>query len=766
MALEVTLLIISVTIITYILAGAKAIYEKRDMLDDVFIIGYTWQIFATAICYWVFYPKVVWQTEAEFAMEMIMKSLLIIAILTFVGYWHRHWQQIPMIKIAKSFFFITIINMVLLIPTVFFEMPFEYLLIPISTIFMIIEIVLFRRKDKRQHFLPFTQMTVACIVFLVSAMMRSTGDTLYLVGISNAALFLYLFGIVFYYVEFTSLKLKDSQETVLKESLKYKHLSERYTLAMQAVQEGIWEYDFSTDQFQISEGLAKTFGLSGTLIDNAYEVWRKMIHPEDRGRFSADALSDKESLKRSIAQIEERSLEREYRLALSTGEYNWVRHKISFERDSSGSVKRLFGVFSVIQEVKEAEEKIYQYAYLDSLTGLKNFTSLKKDIHKLVSFSKEEPSNCVMVVDIDRFKFINDTRGHQFGDEILKAVGQRLMEFSDEVYRVGGNEFVLVQSKGIIQCDVYNRLNEVYIYGDSELYISISIGLLSGAELRACATVEDVLTRLDLAKSRAKDLGGNCVISFDVELFEGLSEKMTISDALRPAINNEDLFMVFQPQMCLRSGNIIGFEALLRWHLNGRAIPPDKVVEVAEETGQMAHLGRFIIEQVFKQFKYLKPEQKVSINLSILQLEETNFIKEVEILRNKYSVESSRVYFEITESVWIRSQQEKIRVLHELRNLGYKISLDDFGTGYSSYSYIEELPLDELKLDMSFTKKMMKSRKHQQMTVNIIQLGKIFDLNVVCEGIETKEELNFLSLNGCDVGQGYLISKPVRLETD
>ncbi|GAU77945.1 EAL domain-containing protein [Fusibacter sp. 3D3] len=763
MVLEITLVMITFSIITYIAIGIKSAYKGRDPFKDFFTFGYSWQIIATIVCYLMFYPKIACYIQQQWLVSLLLNGILFSAIFSYVRYVRQ--SRIEKKYIASVLSIILSLNALMFIPVAFKKIDTSQLLILGSFIFFVFFTILYFFRDYRQKNLAFVQMFVGGVVFLSAAIIRQNEIDYYLVGISNAALFLIAFGIIFYYMEYSHLKLSDSKLNYKNESEKYKRLSEKYDIAMKAVQEGIWEYEYENDIFHITESMAALLGIKEGILVNALKTIRSKIHVEDLAKWEGFASANHTELVAFIKKSSAYKAEMEYRIEFPDGVYRWVRQKVSIQRDEQSGKQSVFGVLSVIQEVKEAQHEIYKLAYVDGLTELKNFTSLRLELDKMTRahVDKAFPKIRLILLDIDRFKYINDIRGHQFGDLVLAKVAQELIKSQDQVYRVSGTEFMIIQKIDNVVSGsevIFKYFEKPFNINRSDIYLSVSMGILEGPDLNKCKHSDELLMKLDLAKNRAKELGGGCFVTFDDTLIETISEKVKISEALRGAILNNELVMFYQPQLDLISQEIVGYEALLRWTLNNQEIAPGTIIEIAEETGQISALGDHIIEMVFRDFKLLGPHMKVAINLSVLQLEDTRFLTQVEALREKYQVDPSRVYFEITENIWIKSQQEKISVLNLLRDKGYKISLDDFGTGYSSYSYIESLPLDELKLDMSFTKKMMTSEKHKQMTINIIQLGKIFNLSVICEGIETEEALKFLTLNGCDIGQGYLISKP------
>ena len=759
MILEVTLVMITFSIITYIALGINSAYKGKTLLKDYFAFGYTWQIVATIICYMMFYPKILKYIDNEWIVSILLNGILLVAIFSY-GHYVRQ-NRLERKYIGFVIVIILLLNALAIIPLTLKWIYPSTLLIAASAVLLIIAGLLYSIRDLRQKNLSFCQLGSGSILFLVAARMRRSQIDYYLVGMSNAALFLVVFGIIVYYIEYTHLKLGDNQERIKSESDKYKKLSEKYNMAMKAVQEGIWEYDYDQDILYISDSMSNIIDAQDGIMTHAFNRILEIIHPDDLSNINKRWPLNRAHFKTLIDRNLNYNAEVEYRLKYIDKEYRWIRQKISIQRDEESGSSRVFGVISIIQEAKEAQEEIYRLAYRDSLTGLKNFTSLRMDLENILQNSNSQKDIRLILLDIDRFQYINDTRGHQFGDCVLAEVAHKLDECNNWVYRIGGTEFLMIQESHFSHESVFDCFAKPIIVNHSEVYLSVSMGILETSIFFDCCNADEVLMKLDLAKHHAKDLGGGCYVYFDEVLLETINYKVKVSEAMRSAILNDEFYMLYQPQLDLLTDKIIGYEALLRWELMGEMVPPNFIIEVAEETGQILALGNHIIEMVFKDLKQIGQDKKVSINLSVLQLDKPEFLADIDYYKEKYNVDPKRICFEITENIWIKSQQEKISVLKLLRERGYKISLDDFGTGYSSYSYIEALPLDELKLDMSFTRKMMRSDQHRQMTINIIQLGKIFNLSIVCEGIETEEELRFLSLNGCDIGQGYYISRPI-----
>lgn len=454
----------------------------------------------------------------------------------------------------------------------------------------------------------------------------------------------------------------------------------------------------------------------------------------------------------------------------------WIT--ISSIKDKLGEVTNFVAVFSDITDRKHAEEKLRQLAHFDSLTGVANRYTLNKHLNSLIeTASKYNQQLAVLFLDLDRFKQINDTLGHNYGDLLLKEVSFRLkglIKNKDLIARLGGDEFVIVLSnikhpKEAVSVaeDVVEALSSSFILNHHEVYVTTSIGIslfpLDGSSL------ETLLRNADKAMYKAKSKGKNQFELYHEEMHNDESKQMKMEVHLRKALEQNEFFLVYQPQINLKTGNIIGIEALIRWKQhNQEVIPPSQFIPLAEETGLIVPISEWVMNQAFSDIQkiHLRGHSKmmVSINISALHFNQDHFLKSVATTLQHTNVHPHSVDFELTESMIMPNASETITKLVKLKKLGIKLSIDDFGTGYSSLSYLNRFPLDTLKIDKSFIKNINKYHDDSSIVEAIISIAHRLNLSVVAEGVESKKQISFLKAGGCDHIQGFYITKPLPFE--
>ena len=438
-----------------------------------------------------------------------------------------------------------------------------------------------------------------------------------------------------------------------------------------------------------------------------------------------------------------------------------------------------------ITERKEYEDKILKLAHYDSLTSLPNRALLKEYVSQAINRSKRTNNyHALLFIDLDNFKMVNDTVGHNIGDKVLVETANRLknsIRKNDIVARLGGDEFVVlietehqdresVVSRVLTVTEkILERLQEPYYIEDNTFRISASIGIKLFND--DSASMNALMKYADSAMYNAKSRGKNRFEFFNPELQTLMEEKMLMTNELREAIENGNMTLYYQPQIHYENQKkIVGVEALIRWIDPEKGlISPVDFIPLAEESGLIIPLGEWIFEEAIRQIESWskdseKKDWRVSINVSSKQFEEENFISVLTEILQRYDIDKSLVMLELTEGILIKDFDNTIEKLHQLKELGISLSIDDFGTGYSSLSYLKKLPMDELKIDKSFVDDLLTDENDEIITQTIISIGQKFGLDVIAEGVETQEQFEKLRSIGCYLFQGYLFAKPTKAE--
>ncbi|TCI57426.1 EAL domain-containing protein [Exiguobacterium sp. SH1S21] len=425
--------------------------------------------------------------------------------------------------------------------------------------------------------------------------------------------------------------------------------------------------------------------------------------------------------------------------------------------------------FFIIRENKHILAQMEHLAFHDSLTGLRNRHSLITDLKRYISHKDERLA--LLMIDLDRFKYINDSLGHHVGDKVLIAVAEHIRLITGEnerLYRLGGDEFVVVLREGSEEsAEIFaNALLDLFAIEMTVAEKTMSLTPSIGISLfpKHSENAEDLLTKADVAMYEVKAKGKNNFLSFDTEMMTKMQRKMEIEKALKIALEKQQFHLVYQPKIDLKTNELNGVEALLRWnHPVLGMVSPMEFIPAAEETGMIIDIGEWVMQEACHQVKEWQsfgiPQLNVAVNVSVRQLEDENFIAMVKQIIGRTRIVPSCLELEITESI-MQNTKVTTTLLHQLKELGVRTSIDDFGTGYSSLHVLQHLPIDALKIDQSFVKGLDESAS-SPMVKTIIELGLNLDLDIIAEGIETDFQLQFLKQNSCTLGQGYLLSKPL-----
>jgi len=428
-------------------------------------------------------------------------------------------------------------------------------------------------------------------------------------------------------------------------------------------------------------------------------------------------------------------------------------------------------------------QKNYYQAQHDSLTGLYNrryFVDYMDKVIKRVQFSKKFAY--ILLIDLDHFKTINDSLGHDIGDKVLKEVAKRIRDYCEDTHmiaRLGGDEFTIVSDEfdmnencqeiaSTFSEELLRILKEPYVIDRHHLYLSASIGVNGIGNLSTKAS--HFIKEADIAMYEAKAQGRDGIILFNDELAKRVEYHLEIERRLYFALQHNEIELYYQPQFN-REQKIVGCEVLIRWNSPEFGfVVPSEFISIAEKTGLIIELGSYIMEEAFKTLKVWDEKglelEQFSINISVRQFFHSSFSDEVERLCEKYLNENtkSKIIFEVTETILIEDMNKIVLAMDKLKRLGISFSMDDFGTGYSSLSSLREMPIDELKVDRSFVSHLGERESDELMITTILSMAKMFDLKTVAEGVETEEQYKFLLKNNCDIFQGYYFSKPLKKE--
>lgn len=445
------------------------------------------------------------------------------------------------------------------------------------------------------------------------------------------------------------------------------------------------------------------------------------------------------------------------------------------------SLSKLTGCLVVIMDITEqyeAEQSFKQIAHHDALTGLPNRNRFLEHLHRSLDQRTPYGIVCLLFVDLDGFKAVNDTMGHDAGDELLQQVALRLRQTildEDTVARLGGDEFTVTitrfddTSQASEMADaIVHAIKQPFLLQQEEVYVSASIGIAmaSGLNTELACDANSLIKQADIALYRAKLSGRSRHVFFTPELDQAQRDRSVLITSLRRAVDRQDFELFYQPQLLIDGNKLLGFEALLRWPQDsGQPISPGAFIDVLEETGLIGELGEWAISQACAQHRIwlrrglISPATTMSVNVSARQLSTPNFAQHIDIILQRHSMRPDSLILEITESALVQTIETNI--INEIKSLGVQISLDDFGTGYSSLAYLSQLPLDHLKIDRSFIADIEIFPHAFTVVKSIIALANTLGIRVIAEGVESSSVLPLLANEGCEGYQGFYFSEPL-----
>jgi diguanylate cyclase (GGDEF)-like protein/PAS domain S-box-containing protein len=542
---------------------------------------------------------------------------------------------------------------------------------------------------------------------------------------------------------------------------------ERYRLAVEGVNDGVWDWDGRDGRLFMSKKGRAILGINTDEEFLTIEKWFEVILKEDLDKFVV-------SLNKYITEPQNKHLQIEYRIKTVNDEIRWIRTRGMAIWDEEGNPIRVAGSITDITEQRLADEKIHRLAFFDSLTGLPN-RALLMDRFSIAEANarRRGKSIAVFFLDLDNFKTINDTMGHTYGDKLLLKVGEQLrlkLRKSDTIARLGGDEFIMLQTNISSMDEVYklaarmlNVFKRTWKLDEREFYVTASIGISiypnDGTDLK------ELMKNADAAMYRAKEKGRNNFQIFTPELNMKIMERMEIENHLRKAADRKEFVLYYQPQIELATGSVRCVEALIRWsdpHMGW--IMPEAFIHIAEETGLIGNIGEWVMSTACAQLRKWHDEGhddlRISVNLSAKQFQQQDIFEKIMDIVEKTGIKPEWLELEITESLAMQDLEHTTSILSRIRDAGFGISLDDFGKGYSSLNYLKALPITNLKIDKTFIHGITSSVNQAKIVKALISLAHSMDLTVTAEGVESSAQLGFLLKERCDTAQGYLFSKP------
>lgn len=555
-----------------------------------------------------------------------------------------------------------------------------------------------------------------------------------------------------------------ASEAALRES------NERFDSAVRATNDVIWDWNFATGELWWNENLAEVFGYRIEEIDRTNRFREDSIHPADRQRVASGVDNAVKSGEENWGD--------EYRFRRRDGTYAFVYDRGRLIRDGSGKPVRMIGAMADVTARKEAEQRLSYLAQFDTLTNLPNRHLFRDRLAQtLVQAQRGHGQVGVMFVDLDRFKNVNDTLGHEAGDKLLVLVAASLNESlreGDTVGRISGDEFAIVlanlakaEDAAIVARKVINGLAHSFDVAGHKVFVTASIGI--SVSPNDGTDAETLLKNSNTAMHRAKEQGRNGYQFYLPAMNERAMHRLQLETGLRVALERSEFLLHYQPKIDLASNSISGFEALLRWqHPERGLIPPAQFIPILEDTGLIVPVGEWVLLQACRQIEGWRAQgiepRPVAVNLSARQFQQKNLDEVIARVLKETGIDPAHLELELTESMLMHDAAEAARTLQTLKNYGIRLAVDDFGTGYSSLAYLRRFPIDALKVDRAFIHDLTTNAEDATITLAIINLAHSLKLGVVAEGVETSAQVSFLKENGCDEAQGFYFARPLAIE--
>ena len=545
---------------------------------------------------------------------------------------------------------------------------------------------------------------------------------------------------------------------------------ERFQLIAHATNDAIWDWDLLTNRVWWNEGVQALFGYSADQIGKDASWWMEHIHPEDRERVVSGISGAIEAGQQFWSD--------EYRYLREDSSYAQVLDRGYVIRDN-GKPVRMIGAMLDVTVRKQAQEQLLHNAFYDALTDLPNRALFMDRLGQLVERSKRRKDYlfAALLLDFDRFKIVNESLGHMVGDQLLIAIARRLetcLRPGDTFARLGGDEFVILledvkEANGATRVadSIQKELTVPFNLSGQEVFIDVSIGIALSAT--GYGRPEDLLRDAETAMYRAKAHGKGRYEMFDSDMHARAVAFLRLETELRRAVERQELFLHYQPMVSLKTGQITGCEALVRWrHPQRGVVSPADFIPVAEETGLIMLIGDWVLREACAQNKAWQqaglPPLCVTVNISARQFRGKGFCPSIAQVLRETGLAAQHLRLELTESSVMEDIDQTLSMLWEMKGLGVELSMDDFGTGYSSLGYLSRFPFDVLKMDRSFVRNITTNPHDARIAVVVIALAHSLKLKVVAEGVEEEKQLAFLRSQWCDEVQGYLFSPAVSPE--
>ncbi len=527
---------------------------------------------------------------------------------------------------------------------------------------------------------------------------------------------------------------------------------------------GDFRHDLVANLVTIGAGTRAMYGFAPAVGVVSARDWFAALLPEDHARVLPH-LYDLLARGEQHAAID-------YRILVG-GHVRHIQARIRIEYGLDGTPLRALGVVIDVTEQREAEARIAHLAHHDALTGLANRLLFNNVLEAFVSRARRDDKGsngfAMLCLDLDRFKEVNDTLGHQIGDALLCEVGKRLqntLRKADLLARLGGDEFAIIAACNDGHHDISHLAERLVRVLAAPFEIDgqlVSIGVSIGIAIAPDDSLDgDALLRsADLALYRAKAEGRGCWLFFQPEMNAQLQLRRLLERDLRRALARNEFELFYQPIVAIQTRRVSGFEALIRWrHPEHGLIPPDRFIPLAEEIGLIVPIGQWVLEQACLQAASWPASKKIAVNLSPVQFADRSLVAAVAGALRQSGLAAARLELEITESVMLQNTEETLATLHRLKALGVRIAMDDFGTGYSSLSYLQRFPFDKVKIDRCFVQELGVSRQSELIVRAVVGLCAGLEMTTTAEGVETDDQLCRLAGAGCHEAQGYLFSKP------